>query len=75
MMSFAISGATTLAASDARAVGVGMNGGNSAPVPFAGSGVYVVTLNSGTNTITANYRAVTGGTATFAAGSIAVIVF
>jgi hypothetical protein len=79
MASFAISGTTTLAASDSRAAGVHItagSGGNSAQVSdYSGGGTYLVTLNSGTNTFAANYRALGGGTATFATSSIIVQVF
>jgi hypothetical protein len=77
MASFVLSGATTLAAADARAAGLQITsgGGGSTLTTFSGSGTYVVTLSSGTTTITANYRAIGGGTATFAASSIIVQVY
>jgi len=71
LLSFAVSGATTLAASDARAVGIESLG---AGAHFVAGAQYLVTLNSGSNTITANYRA-TGGTASFATSTILVTVF
>ncbi len=72
LVSFAISGATTLGASDTRAFGVDTL---STGTIIAGGGTYLVTLSSGTSTFTANYRAGLGGTATFAASSIIVQVY
>jgi hypothetical protein len=74
LMSFALSGATIAPPADSRAVGLASM---SPPgTIFAGSGVYVVTLNSGTTTFTAQYRTTTNGTiAQFLASSISVIVF
>jgi hypothetical protein len=42
---------------------------------FVNSGLYVVTLNSGTTTVAASYKAATGGTATFAASSVTVLLY
>jgi hypothetical protein len=84
MVSFAISGATTLNGADARAAGVliSPNGGNGGPADvvtnYSGSGTFLVTLNSGTNTFTANYKALGSGAAlnaTFTTSSITVQVF
>src|SRR5215471_3152234 len=70
-MSFAVSGATTLAAADANAVYLQnvASGQN-----FGYSFVSLVTgLTAGSNTFTAKYRAVTGGTATFVNRNIVVV--
>jgi hypothetical protein len=70
-MGFAVSGSTTVAASDAQAFSF-VNGGNQAQV-IQGSGTFYVSgLTAGSNTFTAKYRA-TVGTATFANRSITVI--
>ena len=70
-MGFAISGATTLSASDDRAVGANIH---DATRFFVGGASYIVTLSSGANTITGQYRA-TAGTETVGTSSIIVIVF
>jgi 2',3'-cyclic-nucleotide 2'-phosphodiesterase (5'-nucleotidase family) len=73
-MGFAVSGATTLAASDTRAYEVRINGGSGTPLPqIQASATYRVTgLTPGSNTFTAKYR-VTGGTGTWANRNIVVI--
>jgi hypothetical protein len=73
-MSFAVSGATTISAADARSVGL-TSAGNSF-VMGSGSGVFVVSgLTAGSNTFTAKYRSTAGGGATtpFAERQIMVI--
>jgi hypothetical protein len=77
IVSFALSGATSLAASDARAFGLlpgsaGLKGGLD---PISGSATYAVTLNSGTTTITAAYKDSALGTATFTTSTIIVQVY
>jgi hypothetical protein len=73
-MGFAVSGATTLAASDAQSLVAGILGGGGAPRPdMQGSATYLVTgLTAGSNTFTAKYR-VDGSTGTFANRNIIVI--
>jgi hypothetical protein len=70
-MSFAVSGATTLAASDTRAFSF-VNGGNQAQTVQGSATFYVTGLTAGSNTFTAKYRA-TVGTASFVNRSITVI--
>jgi hypothetical protein len=73
-MSFSLSGATTLTASDVNAFGVFGNqikGGMS----MSGAASTALTLNSGTTNVIANYRAVAGGTCTFANSQVIVEVF
>ncbi|HYY64340.1 MAG TPA: hypothetical protein VE688_06990 [Gaiellaceae bacterium] len=70
-MSYAVSGATTVAAADARAFSF-VNGGNQAQTVQGSATFYVTGLTAGSNTFTAKYRA-TVGTATFANRSITVI--
>ena len=67
LMSFAVSGATTLAAADAFAVG--MEGTNGCRV---GTMELVTGLTAGTNTFTAKYRTISG-TATFQARRLTVV--
>lgn len=71
LMSFAVSGATTLAASDTRAVGV--QGTHDRKFTY-----YVAldntSINSGSNTFTAKYRADTAVTATFVDREISAVV-
>lgn len=62
-MSFAVSGPSSIGASDTRSFTM-YNGAGTLSVQ-ASSIVYLTTLTSGTNTFTAKYRT-TGGTATFA---------
>jgi hypothetical protein len=70
-MAFAISGATTQAASDARSLVV-KSGGNQS-ILMQGSATYFVTgLTAGSTTFTAKYR-VSAGTGTFAERTIVVI--
>jgi hypothetical protein len=60
LMTFAVSGATTLAAADANAIYLGTSGTN-----LTGHrGIVYTGLTAGTNTFTLNYRT-TGGTATY----------
>jgi hypothetical protein len=62
-MGFAVSGATTIAASEAQAVGI--FNGTATPAPKI-SAAFVVTLTSGSNTFTAKYkRSGASGTAVF----------
>jgi hypothetical protein len=66
-MSFAVSGATTQAATDARAVAeTNISSGQASTVTV------VTGLTAGSNTFTANYRSTTG-TATFTNRTISVI--
>ncbi len=67
LMSFAVSGASTIAAADAFAIG--MEGPNGCRV---GSLQMIDTLTPGNNTFTAKYRTISG-TATFQARRISVI--
>ncbi len=71
-MSFAMSGATTQASSDSFAFG--NTRGNGSP-GTAGSAVFLVTVNNGTTTFTAQYRANIGATATFLASRIILQVY
>lgn len=69
-MSFAVSGATTIAASDSNSVGV------SSPYSLPGSAatvVHLTNLTSGSNTFTAKYRCNAGGPFNFIGRSITVI--
>jgi len=69
-MSFAVSGATTIAAGDATAVSLlGMKTGGQ---EWSNSAVYPVTLTAGSNTFTAKYKT-SSGTGTFGNRSIIVI--
>lgn len=70
-MSYAVSGATTIAASDDFGAGQKQDvAGNSSQVSF----VHTVTnLTPGSNTFTAKYKAITSGNATFARRHITVI--
>ena len=69
LMSFAISGATTLDSSDDRAWGLsGLTSGKVA----VGSGTYAVTLNPGVNTVFTNYKATPGTTCSFFATQLIV---
>lgn len=70
-MSFAISGATTLAAADTRAVR-NRPSGTAGQQVIGGGSMYLATLSSGVNTFTSKYR-VEGGTGTFGARKIVVI--
>jgi fructose-specific phosphotransferase system IIC component len=74
IMGFAVSGATTLSASDAQSLVAGILGGASSPQPdMQGSATYLVTgLTAGSNTFTAKYR-ISGNTGTFANRNIIVI--
>ena len=67
-MAFAVSGSTIVAASDAQALSYINNDGNQFNARSKQfSATYLVTgLTAGSNTFTAKYRAVTGGTCTFA---------
>lgn len=67
--SFAVSGATTLAASDARAVRHNGSGGVQSYAAFE-----TVALNAGANTITMKYRVDGTGTGRFSNRNLAVIV-
>jgi hypothetical protein len=74
-MGFAVSGATTVAASDAQSVRLDNNNGNGASEnqKVQISATYLVTgLTAGSNTFTSKYRAVTGGTCTFVNRNIIV---
>ena len=72
LMAFAVSGATTVAASDTKALIVPFYG-NGANLKTQVSATYLVTgLTAGGNTFTAKYRT-TGGTATWLNRSIIVI--
>lgn len=71
-MSFAISGATTTAASTTSSVSI-VNGGTETGYKVQASAVYRVTCTAGSNTFTAKYQQSDGGTATFANRSITVI--
>jgi hypothetical protein len=69
-MSFAVSGATIMAAGDVRAVAC------SGPIGFfqqAGFCTFIATLNPGLNIFTAKYRASGSGTASFVFRSISII--
>lgn len=68
-MSFTASGATTLAASDARAMRH-----NGSGTSEAYSSVEVVACNAGTTTFTAKYRTQTAGTGSFGDRVLAVVV-
>jgi hypothetical protein len=71
LMSWAVSGATTIAANDINAAGI-----NAATVTlqFSMSMTSIATgLNAGSNTFTAKYRAVTGSTAFFSDRFLSVI--
>ena len=70
-MGFAVSGATTVAATDTQAFSF-VNGGNQAQTVQGSGTFYVSGLTAGSNTFTAKFRA-TVGTATFANRSITVI--
>ncbi len=74
-MSFAVSGATTQAATDARAVAFKAYSGPNTPPSSQASTVTVITnLTAGSNTFTAQYRSTnSGNTATFANRTISVI--
>jgi len=67
-VSFAVSGATTLAASDSRAIRHNGSGGTQSYSAFE-----TVSLSAGTNTITAKYRT-DGGNGRFVERRLAVIV-
>lgn len=69
-VSFAVSGATTIAASDAMALMQNHTGGRRYGNPFYLDGV----LNAGSNTFTLKYR-VTSGTGTYTTRRIGVIPF
>jgi len=68
-MSFAVSGATTIAAADATSVGITSAASNET---FRPTGAFVITVTAGSNTFTAKYR-VGGGTGIFANRRISVI--
>jgi hypothetical protein len=69
-MSFAVSGATTIAAGDSTSVSLlGMKTGGQ---EWSNSAVYPVTLTAGSNTFTSKYKT-SSGTGTFANRSIIVI--
>jgi len=69
-MSFAVSGASTVAAGDATAVSLlGMKTGGQ---EWSNSAIYPVTLTAGSNTFTSKYKT-SSGTGTFANRSIIVI--
>lgn len=70
-MSFAISGATTLAAADTRAIRHRPSGTAGQQVNGA-TAVYIASLTAGANTITAKYR-VEGGTGSYGARKLIVI--
>ena len=71
LMSFSISGATTLATSDDRAWGLsGLTSGKVA----VGSGTYAVTLNPGTSTVFTSYKATPGTTCSYFATQLVVSV-
>jgi hypothetical protein len=69
-MSFAVSGATTIAASDANAINLG---GVAAGVNIRASAASSVTLTAGSNTFTAKYRSVNGNPTTWSNRQIFVI--
>ena len=71
-MGFAITGATTTAASTTSCVSF-VNSGLDSGAKLQASGVYRVTCTAGSNTFTAKYQQSDGGTATFANRSITVI--
>lgn len=71
-MSFTVSGATTLSAELERSVGISIAG--SVYNRYSGV-VWLDALNSGSNTFTAKYRTLTGGTATFIHRHIMVMPF
>jgi hypothetical protein len=64
LMAFAVSGATTIAATVAMAVGLQASGAGG-QVVYTGATFLVNELTPGVNTFTANYQATGGGTATF----------
>ena len=68
-MGFAVSGATTTAASEPFSL---MLASPNATVPFAAGASFVVSLTAGSNTFTSKYK-VSGGTGTFTNRKIAVI--
>lgn len=73
-MSFAVSGATVVAASDNFGAVISGSGSVANLTVQCSNGMYYITgLTAGSNTFTAKYRAVTGGTATFLRRNIAVI--
>lgn len=69
-MSYAVSGSSTVAATDSRSFQMKGTGGQRGGVPFLQTG-----LTAGSNTFTAKYRVSTSGTATFSARRLAVIPF
>lgn len=69
-MSVAVSGATTIAASDARAIMRNQSGGERLGAPF----YFNTLLNPGSNTFTLQYR-VSAGTGTFSVRRLGVIPF
>jgi hypothetical protein len=73
-MGFAVSGATTVAASEAKSLAFGQSGGITPPtVTQQASATFLVSgLTAGANTFTAKY-AVSGGTGTFVNRSIIVM--
>ena len=71
LASYAVSGATTVAASDSRAVG-GYVSGINAPQFHAGNTFVVTGLTAGSNVFTMKYRR-TGGTASFNQRTISVV--
>ena len=68
-MSFAVSGATTVAAADATSVGITSAASNET---FRPTGAFIITVTAGSNTFTAKYR-VGGGTGVFANRRISVV--
>ena len=70
-MSYAVSGATTIAASDASAV-INVNG-QTAPTQVRASAAAIVTLTSGSNVFTAKYKSESSNTSTFLNREINVI--
>jgi hypothetical protein len=69
-MSFAVSGATTTAASDVNALNLRMTSSGDA---FRASAASSVTLTAGSNTFTTKYRTINGNPATFSNRQIFVI--
>ena len=69
LMSFSISGATTLAPSNDMAWG---QSGLTSGTTQAGSGTYAVTLNPGTSTVITSYIATPGTTCSFFATQLVV---
>jgi len=71
-MSFAVSGASTVSASDGKALSYRPSGTNGQQLQTAGTAIYISGLTAGSNTFTAKYRAA-NATASFQYREITVI--